>query len=493
MAEEDVVAGLWHNLTAKLSSDSRVTPQFMGFLSLVEPKGVLGETIYLEVSNDGTRNMIDQRLRPIIIEHLSSNSDWGGPVNFAIVVNPAMNPIAPVAEPSQYSFAEPAPLDQGFVQASAQAYAQPVAQPMGSYSSDFQAPMATAVGITGSGSVLNPAYTFDNFVIGESNRMAHAAALAVAEAPGKAYKPLFVYGNSGLGKTHLLHAIGNYSTSLYPRIRVRYVNSEEFTNDYINALRDQTMAEFQNQYRAIDVLLIDDIQFLAGKEGTQEAFFHLFNMLHNNDKQVVITSDLPPKELAGFEDRLISRFSGGLSADIQSPTLETRIAILRKKVERENRRVPDEVLEYIATRVPRNIRELEGALTQVVAWSSLSKQPIDMTMVQTVLKGLVAIANDDVTTPTEVMNAVAAYFQISIDDLTGSSRKAAIAQARQVAMYLCRQMTPLSLPAIGQQFGNRDHTTVLHACRKIEQFMSERLGIYNQVTELIGTLNRKTR
>ena len=488
MAEEDVVAGLWHNLTAKLNSDPRVTPQFMGFLSLVEPKGVLGETIYLEVSNDGTRNMIDQRLRPIMLEHLAANSEWGGPVNFAIVVNPAMNPVAPVELAPAVVLPEPGP--------QADLYGNPSADfvpATGSYSADFQGPVSTALGSTGSGSVLNPSYTFDNFVIGESNRMAHAAALAVAEAPGKAYKPLFVYGNSGLGKTHLLHAIGNYSTSLYPRIRVRYVNSEEFTNDYINALRDQTMAEFQSQYRAIDVLLIDDIQFLAGKEGTQEAFFHLFNMLHNNDKQVVITSDLPPKELAGFEDRLISRFSGGLSADIQSPTLETRIAILRKKVERENRRVPEEVLEYIATRVPRNIRELEGALTQVVAWSSLSRQPIDLNMVQTVLKGLVAIANDDVTTPSEVMNSVAAYFQISLDDLTGSSRKAAIAQARQVAMYLCRQMTPLSLPAIGQQFGNRDHTTVLHACRKIEKFMSERLGIYNQVTEIINNLNRKSR
>ena len=488
MAEEDVVAGLWHNLIAKLNSDSRVTSQFMGFLSLVEPKGVLGETIYLEVSNDGTRNMIDQRLRPIMLEHLANNAEWGGPTSFAIVVNPAMNPVAASPAPA---YSEPAVSLAGLAPQPATEFQTQTSYGLPPQTNFVEVPAsAIDLGPNGAGSVLNPNYTFDNYVIGESNRMAHAAALAVGEAPGKAYKPLFIYGNSGLGKTHLLHAIGNYSMSLYPRIRVRYVNSEEFTNDYINALRDQAMAEFQSQYRAIDVLLIDDIQFLAGKEGTQEAFFHLFNMLHNNDKQVVITSDLPPKELAGFEDRLISRFGGGLTADIQSPTLETRIAILRKKVERDNLRVPDDVLEFIATRVPRNIRELEGALTRLVAWSSLSKKQIDMGMVQTVLKDLVAIAGDDVTTPAEVMNAVAAYFQISLDELTGSSRKAAIAQARQVAMYLCRQMTPLSLPAIGQQFGKRDHTTVMHACKKIEKGMAERLGIYNQVTEITNKLNR---
>ena len=508
MAEEDVVANIWHTLLAKLASDPRVTAQYMGFLSLIEPKGVLGDTLYLEVANDGTRNMIDQRLRPIIVEHLAAEAEvTGGPTNFALVVNAALNvspePVVDVANEwaNTYESSLSAPVTPILPQATASASAfAPVTEP---YSAPVAPVTLSSAGLPvgpfggstssaeiNSGNHLNPNYTFDTYVIGDSNRMAHAAALAVGEAPGKAYKPLFIYGNSGLGKTHLLHAIGNYAISLYPRIRVRYVNSEEFTNDYINALRDQSTAEFQNQYRAVDVLLIDDIQFLAGKEGTQEAFFHLFNILHNNDKQVVITSDLPPKELDGFEDRLVSRFGGGLSADITAPTLETRIAILRKKIERDQTRISDEILEYIAQRVTKNIRELEGSLTRLTAWASLTKQNIDMNMVQTVLKDLVAVADDQVTTPVEVMNAVASYFNISVDELTGKSRQQAIARARQIAMYVCREKTGLSLPKIGQVFGGKDHTTVMYANKQVEKLMAERRTVYNQVTEILNAINK---
>ena len=491
MAEEDVVAGIWHNLLNKLNADQRFTSQFRGFLSLVVPKGVLGETIYLEVSNDGTRNMIDLRMRPLLLEHLAANEEWGGPTNFAIVVNPAAIVAAAQEQEQQAEWTvAPAQAQAGFGLSSASATGTHGFVQANAASNSYGAQLETGVIDLSNGNYLNPNYTFDTYVIGDSNRMAHAAALAVGEAPGKAYKPLFIYGNSGLGKTHLLHAIGNYAISLYPRIRVRYVNSEEFTNDYINALRDQSTAEFQNQYRAVDVLLIDDIQFLAGKEGTQEAFFHLFNILHNNDKQVVITSDLPPKELDGFEDRLVSRFGGGLSADITAPTLETRIAILRKKIERDQTRISDEILEYIAQRVTKNIRELEGSLTRLTAWASLTKQNIDMNMVQTVLKDLVAVADDQVTTPVEVMNAVASYFNISVDELTGKSRQQAIARARQIAMYVCREKTGLSLPKIGQVFGGKDHTTVMYANKQVEKLMAERRTVYNQVTEILNAINK---
>jgi chromosomal replication initiator protein len=498
MAENEVVGHIWRNLLARLSADDRITAQYMGFLSLVEPKGVLGDTLYLEVANDGTRNMIDQRLRPIMIECLVHDAELGGPTNFALVVNTALNvqptPAADVsndyASTYESSFGGPVtpilPQTQGSVASATQ-----IASVNQALSNPYSTATTSFYQDSNGGNHLNPNYTFDTYVIGESNRMAHAMALAVGEAPGKSYNPLFIYGNSGLGKTHLLHAIGNYAVSLYPRIRVRYVNSEEFTNDYINALRDNTMVDFQNQYRLIDVLLIDDIQFLAGKEGTQEAFFHLFNILHTNNKQVVITSDVSPKQLDGFEDRLVSRFGGGLSTDIQVPTLETRIAILRKKVERDGHPVADEILEYIASRVTRNIRELEGSLTRLTAWSSLTKQPIDMNMVQTVLKDLVAVANDEVTTPVEIMNAVAAYFGISIDELTGQSRQQAIATARQIAMYLCREMTTLSLPKVGAVFGGKDHTTVMYARTKVEKLMRERRSFYDQVTEIINIINKK--
>ncbi|MCJ1678672.1 chromosomal replication initiator protein DnaA [Streptomyces sp. APSN-46.1] len=337
---------------------------------------------------------------------------------------------------------------------------------------------------------LNPKYLFDTFVIGASNRFAHAAAVAVAEAPAKAYNPLFIYGESGLGKTHLLHAIGHYARSLYPGTRVRYVSSEEFTNEFINSIRDGKGDAFRKRYREMDILLVDDIQFLASKESTQEEFFHTFNTLHNANKQIVLSSDRPPKQLVTLEDRLRNRFEWGLITDVQPPELETRIAILRKKAVQEQLNAPPEVLEFIASRISRNIRELEGALIRVTAFASLNRQPVDLGLTEDVLKNLIPGGEDSAPeiTASDIMAATADYFGLTVDDLCGSSRSRVLVTARQIAMYLCRELTDLSLPKIGAQFGGRDHTTVMHADRKIRALMAERRSIYNQVTELTNRI-----
>ncbi|MFJ9865458.1 chromosomal replication initiator protein DnaA [Streptomyces sp. NPDC101165] len=337
---------------------------------------------------------------------------------------------------------------------------------------------------------LNPKYLFDTFVIGASNRFAHAAAVAVAEAPAKAYNPLFIYGESGLGKTHLLHAIGHYARSLYPGTRVRYVSSEEFTNEFINSIRDGKGDSFRKRYREMDILLVDDIQFLADKESTQEEFFHTFNTLHNANKQIVLSSDRPPKQLVTLEDRLRNRFEWGLITDVQPPELETRIAILRKKAVQEQLNAPPEVLEFIASRISRNIRELEGALIRVTAFASLNRQPVDLGLTEIVLKDLIPGGEDSTPeiTASAIMASTADYFGLTVDDLCGTSRGRQLVTARQIAMYLCRELTDLSLPKIGAHFGGRDHTTVMHADRKIRALMAERRSIYNQVTELTNRI-----
>jgi chromosomal replication initiator protein len=342
-------------------------------------------------------------------------------------------------------------------------------------------------------SQLNPRYIFETFVIGASNRFAHAAAVAVAEAPAKAYNPLFIYGESGLGKTHLLHAIGAYAKELYGSVRVRYVSSEEFTNDFINSIRDDKASAFQRRYRDLDVLLVDDIQFLENKERTQEEFFHTFNTLYNANKQIVISSDRPPKQLTTLEDRLRSRFEWGLITDIQPPELETRIAILRKKAAQDKLNAPDDVLEYIASKISTNIRELEGALIRVTAFASLNRQGVDLALAEIVLKDLIPTGAGPEITSATIMAQTAAYFSLTLDDLCGTSRSRVLVNARQIAMYLCRELTELSLPKIGQTFGGRDHTTVMHADRKIRQLMAERRSIYNQVTELTNRIKSQNR
>jgi len=340
---------------------------------------------------------------------------------------------------------------------------------------------------------LNEKYTFETFVIGASNRFAHAAAVAVAEAPAVAYNPLFVWGDSGLGKTHLLHGIGHYAQRLFPGMRVRYVSSEEFTNDFINSLRDDRKVAFQRRYRDVDVLLVDDIQFLEGKEGTQEEFFHTFNTLYNANKQIVISSDRPPKRLETLEDRMRTRFEWGLTTDIQPPELETRIAILRKKAALDRMNAPDDVLEFIASRIERNIRELEGALIRVTAFASLNKQTVDLALAQIVLRDLIRdpVGNDiDAAT---IMAVTAEYFGVTLDELCGPVKTKQIASARQIAMYLCRELTDLTLPKIGQTFGGRDHTTVMHAAKKIRLELAERRQTYDHVQELTARIRDRGR
>lgn len=340
---------------------------------------------------------------------------------------------------------------------------------------------------------LNPKYTFETFVIGSSNRFPHAAAVAVAEAPGKAYNPLLVYGESGLGKTHLLHAIGHYVRSLYTGAKVRYVSSEEFTNEFINAIRDDKQDRFKRRYRDVDVLLIDDIQFLEGKTQTQEEFFHTFNTLHNANKQIVLTSDRPPKRLEALEDRLRNRFEWGLITDVQPPDLETRIAILRKKAAMDRLTAPPDVLEFIASKIQTNIRELEGALIRVTAFANLNRQEVDMTLAEIVLKDLIPEGGEPEITAGLIIAQTAAYFGVSIEELTGPSRGRHLVMARQIAMYLCRELTGLSLPKIGAQFGNRDHTTVMYADRKINQLLAERRAVFNQVSELTSRVKVQAR
>jgi len=338
---------------------------------------------------------------------------------------------------------------------------------------------------------LNPKYLFETFVIGSSNRFAHAAAVAVAENPGKSYNPLTIYGESGLGKTHLLHAIGRYIRQYVERVRVRYVSTEELTNDFINAISQNKAAEFRRRYREVDVLLIDDIQFLEGKEQTQEEFFHTFNTLHNAQKQIVMTSDRPPKNLENLEPRLRSRFGWGLITDVQPPDLETRIAILRKKAAQERLTAGPDVLEFIASKIQTNIRELEGALIRVTAFASLNRQQVDRALAEVVLKDLIPEGGEAQITSGLIMAQTAAYFGLTIDDLCGQSRTHQLVNARQIAMYLCRELTDLSLPKIGQQFGGRDHTTVMHADRKVRTLMAERRSVYNQVTELTSRIRQQ--
>ncbi|MFD2766279.1 chromosomal replication initiator protein DnaA [Micromonospora eburnea] len=340
------------------------------------------------------------------------------------------------------------------------------------------------------GNRLNPKYMFETFVIGSSNRFAHAASVAVAESPAKAYNPLFIYGSSGLGKTHLLHAIGHYATTLGNARSVRYVSTEEFTNDFINSLRDDKTSAFQRRYRDVDILLIDDIQFLENRERTQEEFFHTFNTLHNANKQIVITSDRSPKQLATLEDRLRTRFEWGLLADIQPPDLETRIAILQKKAAQERLYAPPDVLEFIASRVSNSIRELEGALIRVTAFASLTRSSVELSLAEEVLRDFIPDGAGPEITADQIMVSTADYFGVSLEDLRGHSRSRVLVNARQVAMYLCRELTDLSLPRIGQAFGGRDHTTVMHADRKIRQQMAERRSLYNQIAELTNRIKQ---
>ena len=409
-----------------------------------------------------------------------------------------------LAEPSPYSVSAPSPMPHAQASASSAPSTMSGSLPgrsglPGTYSPGGTSPQNPTGLLTPTAahdvSQLNPRYTFDTYVTGSSNRFAHATALAVAEAPARAYNPLFIYGGSGLGKTHLLHAIGHYAQTLNPGIRVKYVNSEVFVSDFIACVRDGNqddgrMEGFKRRYREVDILLVDDIQFLQGKESTLEEFFHTFNSLHSSGKQVVLTSDQPPKALGGLDERLRSRFEWGLLADVQPPDLETRIAILSRKGTAEGLDLPFDVLEYIASRITPNIRELEGALIRVTAFASLNKQPVDQTLAEMVLKDIISDPEGQEITTSLIMAQTADYFGITIDDLCSANRSRTMVSARHIAMYLCRELTDLSLPKIGREFGGRDHTTVMSADKKIRTLMAERRSTFNQVTELTSRIKQ---
>jgi chromosomal replication initiator protein len=360
-------------------------------------------------------------------------------------------------------------------------------------------PSPRAVNVTAS---LNPRYTFDAFVIGSSNRFAHAAALSVAEKPGEAYNPLFVYGHAGLGKTHLLQAIAHYSRVNYPAFRVRYVSTETFMNEYVDSLRTGEPLAFKRRYRETDILLIDDIQFMDGKEGLQDEFFHTFNTLHGANRQLVLSSDRPPDSIDTLEERLRSRFKMGLITDIQPPNFETRLAILRNKAETLHRRngvrtatadIPVPVLEFIATQITNNIRELEGALTRVSAFQSLNDEPLTVEVAEHVLRDIIGTDDPPPITPKLILEVTATKFGLDIEEIIGKSRRRPLVTARQIAMYVMRELTDLSYPAIAREFGGRDHTTVIHAVEKISNLMKDRRQIYDDVTDLMQTLRSGTR
>ena len=485
---------VWRQAVAGVA-DGTLSAQQRAWLRLTRPLGLVQDTALLAVPNEFAKDLLDSRLRPFLTTALTTA--YGREIRVAVTVEhlpdpepmtgPMVLPSAPVAVTRErvdpgHEGAGRGAVPERFLDAAAPPI-QRVATGLGRDPEPRPSEPAR----------LNPRYVFETFVIGDSNRFPHAAAVAVAEAPAKAYNPLFIYGDSGLGKTHLLHAIGHYTLKLYPDSQVKYVSTEEFTNDFINSIRDDRQQAFQRRYRDTDVLLVDDIQFLENKERTQEEFFHTFNVLHDTEKQLVISSDRSPKQLSALEDRLRSRFEWGLITDVTPPDLETRIAILSKKAATERLPVPPDVLEYIATHIERNIRELEGALIRVAAFASLNKSHVDRTLAEIVLRDLIPNATSSEITATSIMNATAAYFGVSMDDLCGTSRSRVLVTARQIAMYLCRELTDLSLPKIGQQFGGRDHTTVMHADRKIRGLMAERRAIYNQVTELTNRIRAENR
>ena len=485
MAEENELSAYWAAALASLSDDE-LPAQQRAFVTLTQPLGLVGDTALVAAPNEFTKDVLETRLRPIVVRALTTTI--GHDVRLAVTVDPTITPAVDETTTDEMADAtyadDPAPRTGG---------AAPEESVLPEASEGTARPGTGSPDTRSGDGRLNDKYIFDTFVIGSSNRFAHAAAVAVAEQPARAYNPLFIYGGSGLGKTHLLHAIGHYTRTLYKGTHVRYVSSEEFTNEFINSIRDDKASAFQRRYRETDVLLVDDIQFLSGKVQTQEEFFHTFNTLHNANKQIVITSDLPPKQLQEFEDRMRSRFEWGLITDIQPPDLETRIAILRKKTKHERLVAPPEVLEYIASKITTNIRELEGALIRVTAFASLNRQPVDLTITEIVLKDLLPSETGPEITAAQIMAATAQYFGVTVDDLCGASRSRVLVTARQIAMYLCRELTDLSLPKIGQAFGGRDHTTVMHADRKIRQLMAERRSLFNQVTDLTSRIKSQPR
>ena len=441
---------IWQLTLNELSKDLN-KPSFETWFNLTKPVSLENRCLVIEVPNDFTKEWFETRYRNQIINALKEITDDDHRVSFVIASEFQDNPDIEV-------------LGQEFNQ-----------------STDFTSSHKDKNHVKNKFiSSFNPRYTFDTFVVGACNRLSHAASLAVAESPARAYNPLFIYGGVGLGKTHLLHAIGQYSLINHDFSSVFYFSSEKFTNEFINAIRDNKTLEFRNKYRNMDILLIDDIQFLAGKEQTQEEFFHTFNALHDNNKQIIISSDRPPKEIPTLEDRLRSRFEWGLITDLQTPDLETRTAILKKKALSDGIDIPDHVIQYIAGKVITNIRELEGALIRIVAYASLSECPVTLELTEAALQDIIFTRQKNITVKV-IIEATADNFNLKPEDVLSKKRTQDIALTRQVAMYLCRMLTDLSLPKIGNEFGGRDHTTVLHAFKKIDTLIANNSDLKNRL------------
>ena len=428
---------------------------FNTWIKSCEPISMSTTTIKISVPNDFTRDILEKRYKDLVINSIKSACSKKYQLEFLIA--------SEIQEE----------------------------MPMQEKKSVFNKNTVAVTVTDEMSSTLNPKYTFDSFVIGNSNRFAHAASLAVAESPAKAYNPLFIYGGVGLGKTHLMHAIGHYILQFNPNAKVVYVSSEKFTNELINAIKDDKNEEFRTKYRSVDVRLIDDIQFIAGKERTQEEFFHTFNTLHEANKQIILSSDRPPKEIPTLEDRLRSRFEWGLIADIQAPDFETRMAILKKKADVENLSVPNEVMVYIATKIKSNIRELEGALIRIVAYSSLTNREITVDLASEALKDIISNKQNKTITIDLIQDIVATYFNLRVDDLKSQRRTRNVAYPRQIAMYLSRKLTDMSLPKIGEEFGGRDHTTVIHAYEKISESLKNDESLENTINVITKKLTQK--
>jgi chromosomal replication initiator protein len=439
------IADLWNNTLSKV--EKKISkPSFDTWLKSTTAHSLQGDTLTITAPNEFARDWLEERYSQLISGILYEITGENLAVKFVIPQNQNEEEINLPLPPKKNNKAE-----------------------------DQQEPHHN---------MLNPKYTFDTFVIGSGNRFAHAASLAVAEAPAKAYNPLFIYGGVGLGKTHLMHAIGHYVQEHNPSAKVVYLSSEKFTNEFINSIRDNKAVEFRNKYRKVDILLIDDIQFLAGKESTQEEFFHTFNTLHEESKQIIISSDRPPKEIPTLEDRLRSRFEWGLITDITPPDLETRIAILRKKAKAEGLDIPNEVMLYIANQIDSNIRELEGALIRVVAFSSLINKDINADLAAEALKDIIPSSKPKVITILDIQRTVGQHYNVKLEDFKAKKRTKSVAFPRQIAMYLSRELTDFSLPKIGEEFGGRDHTTVIHAHEKISKLLATDSALQKQLKEI---------
>ena len=529
MTDSSSLADTWQSIVDELLRESdrpeSSVPTFSyierAYLQLIRPAVLVNGYAVLSTPDQGVKDVIERDLGGVIADALSRR--MGSPCVVAVTVEPTPQeaPAAPAA-PKQQPEPVPTPQQVQSLQQTGwtQTHVEPVSagreeEPLISSASldDLAAQYGSRHPIQSHPVVsppqrlhreaptyndqretsLNPKYTFENFVIGSSNRFANGAAVAVAENPARAYNPLFIWGGSGLGKTHLLHAAGNYAKLLQPNLRIKYVSSEEFTNDYINSVRDDRQESFKRRYRNLDILMVDDIQFLEGKEGTQEEFFHTFNALHQADKQIILSSDRPPKELTTLEDRLRTRFEGGLITDVQPPDLETRIAILEKKAIADSTRVDRSVLELIASRFENSIRELEGALIRVTAFSSLTNEPITPALAELALRDIMPEESDQQISADTIKDVTAEYFGITVDTLVGSGKTRAVSHARQLAMYLCRELTELSLPKVGDEFGGKDHTTVMYAERKIRKEMTENRNTYDEIQQLTQAIKNRNR